>query len=88
MATVDLNGVTIAYDVFGEPEGEPVVLICGCGTPALGWQAGVVPALTAVGYRVVTFDNRALQSLRTASRRVKASRNPGLLTCLSDDDRE
>jgi pyruvate dehydrogenase E2 component (dihydrolipoyllysine-residue acetyltransferase) len=23
---VDLNGVTIASDVFGEPEGEPVVL--------------------------------------------------------------
>jgi pimeloyl-ACP methyl ester carboxylesterase len=60
LATVDLNGVTIAYDVFGEPEGEPVVLICGCGTPALGWQAGVVPALTAVGYRVVTFDNRGV----------------------------
>jgi pimeloyl-ACP methyl ester carboxylesterase len=41
--------------------GEPVVLVCGCGQPALAWQLGLVPALTAAGYQVVTFDNRGVE---------------------------
>lgn len=60
MPEVDLPGVTIAYDVFGPPAGEPVVLICGLSQPAGAWQLGLVPALTAAGYRVVTFDNRGV----------------------------
>ena len=58
MPEVDLDGVTIAYDVTGD--GEPVVLVCGCGQPAPAWQVGVLPALTAAGYQVVTFDNRGI----------------------------
>jgi len=58
MPDVTINGVTIAYDVFGE--GEPVVLVCGCGQPAIGWHLSVVPALVDAGYRVVTFDNRGV----------------------------
>ena len=40
-----LDDVTLAYDVFGDAEGEPVILIGGCGQPALAWQVGVVPVL-------------------------------------------
>jgi pimeloyl-ACP methyl ester carboxylesterase len=58
MAEVNLGDATIAYDVFGQ--GEPVVLVCGCGEPALGWQLEVAPALVAAGYQVVTFDNRGV----------------------------
>ena len=58
MAAVDLDGVTIAYDVAGD--GEPVVLVCGCGQPAVGWQLQIAPALVAAGYQVVTFDNRGV----------------------------
>jgi thioesterase CepJ len=60
MPHVDLAHVTIAYDVFGPPEGEPVVLVCGLSQPAAAWQLGMVPALTGAGYRVVTFDNRGV----------------------------
>ena len=60
MPTVTLPEVTIGYDEFGDADAEPVVLICGCGQPALAWQVGVVPALVAAGYRVVTFDNRGV----------------------------
>jgi len=60
MPEVELDGVTIAYDVTGPPTGEPVVLVCGLSQPALAWQFGMVPALTAAGYRVVTFDNRGV----------------------------
>ena len=52
--------VVIAYDEAGDPEAEPVVLIGGCGQPAEAWRVGVVPALVAAGYRVITFDNRGV----------------------------
>ena len=60
MPTVRLSEVEIAYDVAGDRDADPVVLICGCGQPALAWQLGLVPALTAAGFRVVTFDNRGV----------------------------
>ena len=60
MPEVTLGEVTVAYDVFGDPGADPVVLIAGCGQPALAWQVGVVPGLTAAGYRVVAFDNRGM----------------------------
>jgi len=56
---VALADVTIAYDIAGDRNGEPIVLVCGCLTPALGWF-GVVPMLVEAGYRVVTFDNRGV----------------------------
>ena len=58
MTTVDLGEATIAYDISGE--GEPVVLVCGCGQPAIAWQLEIAPALVAAGYQVVTFDNRGV----------------------------
>jgi pimeloyl-ACP methyl ester carboxylesterase len=58
MATVELDDVTIDYQVRGE--GEPVVLICGCGQPAVAWDLGVAPGLIAAGFQVVTFDNRGV----------------------------
>ena len=36
------------------------MLVCGLSQPAAAWQLGMVPALTAAGYRVVTFDNRGV----------------------------
>jgi pimeloyl-ACP methyl ester carboxylesterase len=58
MPEVTIGGVTIAYDAVGE--GEPVVLVCGCGQPAVAWHLSLVPALSAAGYQVVTFDNRGV----------------------------
>ncbi len=58
MPELTRDGVTIAYDVFGS--GEPVVLVCGCGQPAVAWQLTLVPALVEAGYQVVTFDNRGM----------------------------
>lgn len=60
MPEVTFADVTIAYDEFGPAWGEPVVLIGGCGQPALAWQVGVAPALVDAGYCVVTFDNRGV----------------------------
>jgi pimeloyl-ACP methyl ester carboxylesterase len=54
----ELNGVGISYDVHGS--GETVVLVCGTGQPAFSWDLHQVPAITAAGYQVVTFDNRGM----------------------------
>jgi pimeloyl-ACP methyl ester carboxylesterase len=61
MRELKLEDVTIAYDTFGPSTGEPVVLVCGLSQPAGAWQLGMVPALVAAGYFVVTFDNRGVE---------------------------
>jgi pimeloyl-ACP methyl ester carboxylesterase len=55
---VDVNGATLAYEVTGE--GEPLVLVAGCGQPAVAWHLSLVPALVGAGYAVATFDNRGV----------------------------
>ena len=59
MPEADLGEVTIAYEVMGE--GEPVVLVAGCGQPAVAWHFGLAPRLVAAGYQVVTYDNRGVE---------------------------
>ncbi len=41
-------------------DGEPLVLVAGCGQPAVAWHLSLVPALAAAGYAVLTFDNRGV----------------------------
>jgi pimeloyl-ACP methyl ester carboxylesterase len=55
---VQLDDVTLNYEVNGD--GEPLLLIAGCGQPAVAWHLGLVPALVGAGYRVVTYDNRGV----------------------------
>ena len=42
-------------------EGEPLLLIAGCGQPAAAWHVGLAPALASAGYPVVTYDNRGVE---------------------------
>ena len=58
MPEIKSNGITLAYNSYGE--GEPVLLVAGTGQAANTWDLFQVPALVAVGYRVVTFDNRGM----------------------------
>src|SRR5580698_6005747 len=58
MPDVTLGDVTLNYEVSGE--GEPLLLIAGCGQPAVAWHLSLVPALVAAGYAVATFDNRGV----------------------------
>jgi 3-oxoadipate enol-lactonase len=53
---LDANGVSICYVIDGEP-GPLVVLLHEMGGSCSSWD-GVVPALTAAGYRVLRFDQR------------------------------
>ena len=58
MPDADVHGLRLHYDVFGA--GDPILLVCGTGQPSFTWQIFQVPALTAAGYRVITFDNRGI----------------------------
>lgn len=53
-----MDDVTLSYEVVGE--GDPLLLIAGCGQPAVAWHLSLVPALVAAGYAVATFDNRGV----------------------------
>ena len=55
---VQANGISIAYESFGSPEDETILLIGGTGQQLVGWPIELVTALVERGYRVVRFDNR------------------------------
>lgn len=52
------NGIEIAYQEVGDPDGEPLLLIMGLGTQMLGWREDFCVQLAERGFRVVRFDNR------------------------------
>src|SRR5690349_22498320 len=52
------NGIEIAYDELGDPDGEPLVLIMGLGTQLIHWDVRFCRQLAERGFRVIRFDNR------------------------------
>src|ERR1044072_4649127 len=53
-----VNGIEIAYQELGDPDGEPLLLIMGLATQMLAWDEGFCTMLGERGFRVVRFDNR------------------------------
>jgi pimeloyl-ACP methyl ester carboxylesterase len=53
----EANGVTLAYETFGDPSRPPVLLVMGIGVQMVGWHEDFCAALAAGRY-VVRFDNR------------------------------
>jgi pimeloyl-ACP methyl ester carboxylesterase len=58
MRTARNGSVTIAYETFGSPEGEPLLLIAGTGVQMLIWPDEFCAALAGRGFHVARFDNR------------------------------
>ncbi len=52
------NGIELAYQEIGDPDGEPLLLIMGLATQMLGWEEPFCAMLAERGFRVVRFDNR------------------------------
>jgi len=50
--------IVLAYETFGPPGGEPLLLISGTGAQMLIWPEGFCAALVDRGFRVARFDNR------------------------------
>jgi 3-oxoadipate enol-lactonase len=56
MLTTRVGDLNIVWDVAGPPDGEPVLMINGLGSPRDAWVMQV-PVLSE-RYRVITYDNR------------------------------
>lgn len=52
------NGIEIAYESFGSPEGRPLLLIMGLGTQMIFWDDELCQMLADQGHHLVRFDNR------------------------------
>jgi pimeloyl-ACP methyl ester carboxylesterase len=56
---VTRNGeVQIAYEVFGKPEGRPLLLISGLDGQMIGWPDGFCEALAGAGFQMARYDHR------------------------------
>jgi pimeloyl-ACP methyl ester carboxylesterase len=53
-----VNGIEIAYQEIGDPDGEPMVMIMGLATQMIHWDLGFCELLADAGFRVIRFDNR------------------------------
>ncbi len=58
MTTARANGIEIAYETFGAPEGRPLLLIMGLAAQMILWDDDLCAALASRGHRVIRFDNR------------------------------
>lgn len=56
--TVEANGLTLAYQEFGDPGDPPLLLVMGLGSQMISWPDEFCENLAAKGYRVVRYDNR------------------------------
>jgi pimeloyl-ACP methyl ester carboxylesterase len=52
------NGLHLAYETFGDPGDEPLLLVMGLGGPMNWWHTDLCRALAARGFHVIRYDNR------------------------------
>ena len=52
------NGIEIAYEDMGDPNGSPLVLVMGLAMQMIWWDEGFIGLLGERGHRVIRFDNR------------------------------
>jgi len=58
MKILKVNGVDLAYNSYGDESDEAILLLAGLGTQMIRWTVPFCQELTALGYRVIRFDNR------------------------------
>lgn len=58
MPSLDVNGISIAYEQSGDPTGPAIVLIMGMGMQLVAWPDSFLSGLEESGFRVIRFDNR------------------------------
>jgi pimeloyl-ACP methyl ester carboxylesterase len=58
MPQLDVNGLKIEFDTFGNDSGEAILLIMGLGAQMTTWSPEFCEALAKHGHYVIRFDNR------------------------------
>jgi pimeloyl-ACP methyl ester carboxylesterase len=56
--TATANGISIAYEDYGDPAAPAILLVMGLGAQLTLWPMELVEALVARGFRVIRHDNR------------------------------
>ncbi len=57
-AMAPANGIELAYQEMGDPEGRPLLLVMGLATQMIAWDEEFCAMLVDRGFRVIRFDNR------------------------------
>jgi len=52
------NNIEIEYETFGEPSGNPLLIIMGLGAQMIAWMPEFLELLVEKGFYVIRFDNR------------------------------
>jgi pimeloyl-ACP methyl ester carboxylesterase len=52
------NGIDLCYEIFGDANAEPMLLIMGLAAQMIHWDDDFCRQLAARGFRVIRFDNR------------------------------
>jgi pimeloyl-ACP methyl ester carboxylesterase len=52
------NEVELCYQTFGDPDGEPLLLVMGLSGPMTWWDQELCEQLARAGFHVVRYDNR------------------------------
>ena len=52
------QGIELCYQTFGDPDGEPVLLVMGLGGPMTWWDPDFCSMLARRGFFVIRYDNR------------------------------
>ncbi len=58
MAKAQVNGIEIEYEIWGEENARPLLLVGGLGVQLTRWSKPLCDALIARGFKVVVYDNR------------------------------
>jgi len=58
MPAIITNGIQIAYETFGSPDGQPLLLIIGLGGQMVQWDDDLCRDLASRGHYVIRYDNR------------------------------
>jgi pimeloyl-ACP methyl ester carboxylesterase len=72
---IDVKGIRIAYDQFGDTSHPAILLIMGLGTQMISWPEIFCQGLADKGYRVLRFDNRDIG----LSSKMHDAKIPGLM---------
>src|SRR6476660_7394572 len=67
------RGIELCYQTFGDPDGEPLLLVMGLGGPMSWWDPELCRALAERGFHVIRFDNRDVGRSSRATGRVTRS---------------
>jgi pimeloyl-ACP methyl ester carboxylesterase len=57
-AMAGANGIELCYETFGDPDGEPLLLVMGLGAQLIAWPIELCEALADRGFHVIRYDNR------------------------------